>query len=683
MNLLRKRHYLKSIAFTFFFTLLSCEKEDDSFNGYSIQTNAKEEDLLGSWSIALVENEGIKAEVPATTESCGLDFFIYNENNLYEEYLFQNSETCIPVQSSLNWTLKEGIITMKDSENQESETLKINSLTKDKFVFSVNIDVFDDSKTELFTFTAYKYTPPMEKDIYASSFNRRNDEPFSERLEFEWDIYKGFNTFEKYEIYRSNADCTIENAELIQTITDINTVTFIDENPPVSDSFCYFFKIYTDKGLLGTSNARYVNLEFLTPKNVAFTNAVATDKSVTVNWEKYTGYYFSHYEIKVKEKNSTLHLETVKIIKDINTTSFTDLAPPYLNNPAYTIYVHNIFGNVSTYNWEKNKIDTDFTRPEIFDFKKITFLSVDYEEQSIFFYGQNFENKSRLIKYNYVTKQITAEGFKLPTYQTNVEMKLITSDYGKELIFYQAGNFWVYNASNLTYKYSLNFDSEDYMSVNSFGYLGDNKWIFSDYDNVFTFTRQENVLTKIDQKAHFSDHQGSMLYDVTILSKNDILLSHNNEGRSIHYNINSLGELTNKGIVEIPLLANLNSDISVDYNHSLLLNKKRNTLYNSLDFTLLKNYTNPVVTHNLNRAGTKILGTNNESNVSIYNDNFKKEIVIYDLETNSIATKTTKGYPLMIFEDTMGNLVSLSSGYPQNSYRSPYSTAYFFMEIVE
>src|SRR5690606_18491892 len=129
---------------------------------------------------------------------------------------------------------------------------------------------------------------------------------------------------------------------------------------------------------------------------------------------------------------------------------------------------------------------------------------------------------------------------------------------------------------NLNFKYSL---KHNFRLINSFAYLSNNIWVVSDGDYVITYKRNGSDFFKIEEKLHFSDHQGSMNYEITKLDGNNILLSHNNEGRAISYTINSEGLITNNGIKQLPLLAKTNSDIGVNYNSRLLLNKNRNTVY--------------------------------------------------------------------------------------------------------
>lgn len=681
--LMFKAIQFKVCVLLLFIISFSCSTDDAVEASKAIKKDANPEYLEGIWSIYLVELDGQVGDVPVNYESCGRDFFIYNKNNIYSEFLFTESEQCLPNKNDLNWTLEEGVLTLRNEVTREFQSLEIVSLNSTTFVFRGYLDINADDIQEVYLFTAYRYQPPNELDIYTDSFYRKDEEPFNSHIEFGWDIYKGYNTFEKYEIWRSGEDCNINSAELIKTITDVNTNFFIDDAPEHTTAACYFLKVYTNKGLLGESEARYVNGEFIIPKNINLLSTSVLEETVSLSWEKYTGFYFSHYEIRVQDQdnNSSPRVESIAMIDNIDITTFIDQNPPYINYPIYSVYVHNIFGNMSPLGESKNKKESTFTRPEIINFKSIKFLSFDGDSQSFFFYGQHNDGDYGIIKYNYKNKEITAEAFKVPTTYTEVEMQLVTSEDGKELIFSQNSVLYVYNAENLTFKYSLKLGD---VFEDSFAYLGNRLWAVSDDDAIYTFKRTAEKFDKIDEKPHFSEHQGSHNYEITKLDKNRLLLSHKNEGRAILYSIDNNGLLTNEGIKNVPLSAKYNSGITVNTNSSLLLDTERNTLYSTVSLNNRGSYTTPKVSFGFDVQGLNIFGTNNVLNAANRMDDFNKELVIYTIEGGAISNKTTKGYPLFVSEDSEGNLVSLSSGFVREHYYDTTSSdkSDLFVEIV-
>ena len=47
--------------------------------------------------------------------------------------------------------------------------------------------------------------------------------------------------------------------------------------------------------------------------------------------------------------------------------------------------------------------------------------------------------------------------------------------------------------------------------MNSFDYLGDNIWVASDNDDLHSYSREEDKLIQIDEKAHFEVFSRSTL----------------------------------------------------------------------------------------------------------------------------------------------------------------------------
>lgn len=680
----------KALLFICLCFFISCESDDLKTSNQPtihIVEDAKEEDLFGTWAIYYVENNDILADVPINIEACGRDFFVYNDN-IYEEFLFQESSTCTPLKNQLNWELNNGVISV--TNDKEHDKLNILKLTEDEFVFSTELDLNNDSKKELFTFTALRYTPPKELDLYTSSFSR---EDYTSSIKFKWNPYTGYNKFEKYEILRADKNiCSVNDAELISTITDINTQSYFDENPPENGEYCYFFRIYTDKGLLGTSNANHVNTTVIYPENIKFTeHHVSENNEVQLFWEKSLDSYFSHYEIVVQDKNRNEKEKIVTIIDDVDTTSFTDLEPLYSSELRYTIYTYNVFGNKYKYNTD-NVAYVTLVHPEILNSSKIKYITFDADEQVMFMYM--FTDKDyKLIKYDYINHKIIYEAFKKPNSSTSVEMKLITSNNGKELLFSQNDELWVYNASDLTFKYSIEVEGKsDYEGIDlapvyfeSFDYLRNHTWVFTNSDDVFTFTRQDNTLTNIDKSAHFSGHQSMYNYEITTIDENNILVSHKYEGRAIHYTADANGLIINNGIKQIPLLAHNNSDITVNTNTSYIYNKQRNSIYSSTTFSKIKDYNSPLTTLYIDKTGNYIYGVNNDlNNVHSSREDFKREIIKYDIKNNTTTTITTKGFPIYINEDSSNNLVLISSSFPRDHYYLTDSYNYdLFIETIK
>ena len=74
----------------------------------------------------------------------------------------------------------------------------------------------------------------------------------------EWTEYPN-SDFLKYEIYRSNGNCSEFNQELLGTISEKETLNFTDEFPPLEFQVCYFIKVTNNENNYRNSNQETVD----------------------------------------------------------------------------------------------------------------------------------------------------------------------------------------------------------------------------------------------------------------------------------------------------------------------------------------------------------------------------------------------------------------------------------------
>lgn len=657
--------FLNNSFFLLIISLLLFSCENDEIEDY-IQRDAKIEDLIGTWAIQTVESNGKTAKVPINYSECGTDYFTYYANGIYEETVFKSSD-CRAFKNSLSWKLVNGVINLS-SNAQETEDIEIRKLNKNIFIFQANLDLDQNPGNESYIFTAIKYEPPLENDIYTDSFRQKSN---NELIEFVWDKFEGYNKFIKYEILRTDNDCNVSSAKLIKTITDVNETFFVDLEA-FSINHCYKLKIFTDEGLLGESDLKTIYTNNLRPQHVIFNNANANNETVTLEWQKSTDPYFSHYEIKYYDTLdfSPNYSQQVKIIEDINTISFVDTNPPYLLKPVYVIIVHNKFGNYSFLKKNENSIAVNLNRKGMLDIDYLSKMIYDKEDQSfIFYYRESTYGAYKFAKYSSLEKKIIAESYKQPNSSTSARMQIVTSiDYGKEFIYPQHDKLWVYNADDLTYKYSLSLNNA---TTSSFKYLGNSIWVLTDYDNVFTYKRENSSLILLDKKPHFSEHQGSGNYEILKIDINTILVSHDNEGRAILFKIDENGKIVDHGIKNIPLQYGFHKN-SVQYNTntSYILNTINNRIYTANDYSLFKEFSYPLITSSLSSDGKKVYGTNNLSSQTDDYNTAKRELLMYDINSGSIEIIQSKGYPLYVVDDNNGKIICLSANFPGETFNN-------------
>lgn len=661
------------------FAVSSCSKEteeevlENSFNKDALES-AENNSLFGFWAITKAEFEGIQVEIPVNYQDCGREFFVFSETGDYTEYLYQSS-ACDLINIKSTWNLNKGIVSFKTLSGSQDEWVLTN-VTSNRLTFKVKLDVTEDGEKDIVFIFADRFTP-KENDFVTQSFTwERNTLDEEGLIRFSWIPYTGFNEFNRYEVYRSAGEnCSKSNAELIATITDVSNSEVTDLTPAPENRLCYFLRLYTDKGLLGESIVYDITTDGIIPKAVTLEKPEVLATSINLSWAVSNDPYFSHYEITYSNyppgTGATAYQEySLKTIANKEETTFSDNETPYLENPFYTLYVYNIFGNRSS-NFSMditNFWEVAYKRPELLGVKKIDFFEIASNEPLLYFYGglTGSGNEQNLYAYNYNSKSIVAEANIAPGVQTEVPFKLIQSEFGNELIMVQGLELHVYNATDLSFKYAI--DPEGIVTIDDFGLDLNGNWILIDDDNLFTYNRNESLMELIASQNHFTEHQGGGNYTLLIIDNNQVLVGHHNEATSFLIAINSEGGIQQSSEINIPIKQGF-SDSKTFYNalDSFVLNVPDNRIYSTQNFALTETIVQPYNISGISRDGNVIYGTNNYPSWQITDSSLhKKEAISFNRNTNELKTYTTTGYSLLMFEDDTGRLFSLSSGLKKN-----------------
>tara|TARA_R110000868_G_scaffold158589_4_gene386827 strand:+ start:27819 stop:29900 length:2082 start_codon:yes stop_codon:yes gene_type:complete len=676
-----------------FTIFIGCSKDDDQEQEvpnpfYANKLDAANPEKLDRiWSIFEGELLGEKVSIPENNPECGRDFFTYSKNGRYSEYEIIDNYECIPQINNFNWILNKGVITISNPLGESLE-LVILELTDQKFVFKAEIDFDQDGKEDLFTFTAKPYQPPTDKDFYSTSFNRDVIIPHYDKIRLSWRPYQGFNNFIRYEIYRSDSNCNKSNAKLISTISNQDTDFFIDEDPAVSSELCYFFKLYTDKGLLAESEMISVDPIGLQVATVIVAEPQLNGENIDLSWSKYDGYYFAYYEISVRNYTDGsgygFQEEVLAQINDINTIKYKDIDPPFLSNPVYIIRAVDIFGNKTQETTpEKNSWEVLFKRSEVLNMTFIRQVAIDPEETTIYVYGKILNNpEENFQKFNYVTNSVEAISNQSPNTSSEGTMKLVKSEYGKELIFPVSDELRIYDADNLNFKYTI---STNGFQVSDFEYLGNNIWIMSDNDYLMSFKREGNSLLEISRQIHFSEHQAFSSYQILPISNDQIILGHYNENSSLLFTISQTGEITNRTVINSVIRSADESDIKYSSSQNKIFGLKEHNVYSDSNFNLLQTFIEPNFALGISTNGDLILGSNNDPTWSIdENSLHEKKAIVYNLSTQSKKEYNTKGYPHIIFQNYLGELISISSGFKRKNLKDyPPKPDIFIEKIIQ
>lgn len=686
--------FLKFFYFSFLtvFLFSSCDKDDDTDIDKSteelydnILVNADPKKLEGVWSIFEVSLKGQSFTVPENNPICGRDFISINADGVYVEYLIKDNFQCFPEINILEWTLNRGILTNFDKFGNSQELVVV-ELTNTRFVFKADVDYNEDGTSDVFTFTSQRYTPPADLDMYSYTFGRDLVEPHYNKIRLSWLAYQGFNKFERYEIYRSKDNCDKINAELITTITDRTKNFYIDEEPKMDIPLCYFFRLYTDKGVLSESDLISVDPTGLEVALVSVAQPTVLGPTISLNWSKYEGYYFSYYEITVKnyEDGSGYGYQEALVdrVTDINTLSYLDTNPPFVLNPVYVIRVVDVFGNRSNGDIQgTNSWTVDFKRPEVLDLAFVRQVVQDPEESAVYLYGRGSTGGlENFYKYNYASRSITAISNQSPDTSSEGDMKLIISNFGKELIMPVGNELRIYNANDLTYKYRIDAPTG---FIDDIEYLGNGIWSIVDGDTIYSFSRMENSLTEISSEVHFPDHQSFNRYQLLPISNNKVVVGHPNESSSLTFVISPLGNITEKTEITSVIQSDKETDTRYVSSKNTIIGLREFNVYSETDFSLIQTFGAPFYPTGTSNNGSLILGTPNSPLWPLDdNSEHEKKISWYNLENASLAESNSKGYSHVIFQNYLGQYVSISSGFKRSKLDDYTPKADIFVEII-
>lgn len=688
-----KNYTLKGIwtlLFSAFILMSGCSSNDDGpsflsdpfYKGALVKADIK---LLNRyWSIFEVNYQQITAEVPKSYDNCDRDFFTFLPDGTYKEYMAVDYQ-CIPDVQDLQWSFEKGVITLENSFKDFNEMVILH-LSSDKFIFRAKYDVDGDGQEDILQFLANPHTPD-EANYYVNNMVR--DETVSDKIRFTWSEYGGIHSFDRYEIYLSGPSCNPSKSTLVATIQDKGVTYFEDANPPEDTHFCYFLKIYTDRGLLFTSYPVSIGAEYFAVPSVELEEPVVQNNTISLQWEKYEGLYFSHYEVVLKNYmegyGSMYQEESLIKISDINTTSFIDETPPPLKNPVYEIRVYNIFGKQNYYNLQvaTSSWAANYLPERVLELQSVLTCVPSPDETVVFLNGSREDGQgSFLIRYNYATRQIEAvSNTKINSYQMERDvLKIVDSPIGRELMYLINNNISVFDAQTLQYKYDLKLDWSG--SYDDFIYLGNDRFLLLDSKNAYTVSRDFSNLTQIDRQEHFVENIGQSTYRVLSIDNGHIIIGNRAQAQSIIFYVDPAGNLLDKRTVDIPITAIRHGETLINPANGTLVNFKENRIYN-LASGALRSFEQPYFPEALSRDGTQVMGTNNDPEWSIQPESLhSKQVRILDLDNSNITVFNTEGYPHYLFENHLGQIISLSTYFKRDKPYYPYGQSDFFIEVV-
>lgn len=673
--MISKRLFLYNLIILFYF---SCGKDEDAsdnpvdfYNG--ADTSVTTNEIIGTWAIFNLAFEDQIFEVNPTYEECDRNFVVFSENNNYAEYLVQNTG-CDFITNMFDWELNNGIITLINQFNQ-TDDLVITSASETELIFKTRLDIDNDNEIEIVTVYMQTYQP-TDIDVVSPTFRSISDT--ESVIDFSWQPYFGFSEFDRYEIYRSQSGiCSKENAILLETFYDVDTTTFEDLSPPVESILCYYIKTYTSEGLLGESFLQSVVTENLVVAPVNLDLPIINGNSFSLSWEMSESMYFSHYEIEYSNYgfgNSGVGLQNVSLatIENQDITSYDVVNPPLLENPFFNIFVYDIFGNKTQRFYSDVQVsrEVEFKPQSVISLESITSYAVDNENEVVYFFGKaSGDSALNIFKYNYSTLEMEAVSNLSINIFTNVPIRLTNSGNGKEIIYKYGSNLRVYDANTLSFKYTLDTQIS---SFEDFAITENDIWILVSSDNIYSYKRDNANFMQLDSKPHLLDDGINNLNNTVFeINGSRMIVGNPNESNSIVFNLDSNGNLDDGDSVAIPITNNYFSARSEYSNaQNYIANFDENRLYSTTTFSLLESFETPYFPTGISIDGNFIFGSNNNPEWQITPESIHaKEAKLFNRATNQVQTINTTGYPHLIFENSNGNFISISSWLKKDNLR--------------
>jgi hypothetical protein len=140
--------------------------------------------------------------------------------------------------------------------------------------------------------------------------------------------------------------------------------------------------------------------------------------------------------------------------------------------------------------------------------------------------------------------------------------------------------------------------------------------------------------------------------------------------------------LVDRNTIEIPITAILPGQTTYKSTYSSIVNFNENRIYD-INLATYQSFEQPYFALNLSLDGSMIMGTNNNPDWDVNpNSVHEKKVRILDLNSRNLKTVEVTGYPHYLFENHLGQLVSLSTYFKRPNAKYSYERPDFFIEIL-
>ncbi len=241
----------------------------------------------------------------------------------------------------------------------------------------------------------------------------------------------------------------------------------------------------------------------------------------------------------------------------------------------------------------------------------------------------------------------------------------------------------MYDAQTLNYKYQLKV--EPAYIIQDFSFMGNNLWAVIDDEEVFIYRRENSNFELISKDVHYnSANSYGVPQQLIALPGNRILVARNGAANSILYTVDGDGKLTQKKTVAISLNSDNRTKAIYNAAQNHIVDYATNRIYNADDFSLVQSFEAPYFPSGISTDGNRIFGANNDPEWDIQEaSQHEKKAYALVIGSKSVTELQTIGYSHRIFENNLGQTVSISSGLKRQNLYSSSPKPDIFIEIIK
>ncbi|MEX0360296.1 MAG: hypothetical protein AB3N10_04830, partial [Allomuricauda sp.] len=294
----------------------------------------------------------------------------------------------------------------------------------------------------------------------------------------------------------------------------------------------------------------------------------------------------------------------------------------------------------------------------------------DYSERKIYKFA--YDNNSIVAIANTSLNTTATEGIKL--FNDNGTIEIAAQSGSREIEIYDGNSLQSKFTETLT----------EVFPMSDFAQLDFEFYAFCDSKNVYVYSRNNTSFTLVDQAPHFSDPIIGAEIKLLTTGNNTFIAGYIESNNSITFQIDSNGFIIDSSMVNLPLQIDYQHNTVFNSSSNLIVNFENKNVYSANSLSIVDQFSEPYFPHNLSSNGQEVFGSNNNPEWSIdENSPHEKRAIIHNLENNSNTEIQTLGYPLFVFENHLGEILSISAGTKRESLFRSSPKKNLFIEKLE